>query len=604
MSLSAKAIETLSVNAVRDSIIRSDFLEPFIADNDKEPSWDGNIYIYESKNHKKDNLKGRLSVQIKGKECNDFTEDEISYPMSTADLKNYLYDGGIILFVVYINRSGLTRKIYYIELPPIKLRLTLAAAKDQKTKSLTLKEFPTDGNKKATIFLNCLQNCQKQASFTDAKLLSLDELEKQGLLEGITVPVAAVGVDDLQRTLLTNEVYIYANIKGSAIPQPLEFIPQKIVTNQEQNSVITVEDKSYYTKIQVIKTVERTIYKFGESFTISFDEENKSCIINYKSSPKVRVLTKDLDFILSYIEYGYFKIDGTKFPIDEGKADFSNFNIEKEKELLTFAKKAVEALDMLNCEEDVDLHTLSAEGRRNLEYLITAFVDKHPVEHLKADLPPIIRLNVGTLSFILYLQVCEGTKTTYNIYDFFKSEVSLAYEGIDGEKLPISQYSILHADDILTVNNIRFDVLLPSFQKARKHYDTFNRANWFLLDLLIAFDKSGGKKIGILKVAREFADWILHEATEDELTYQIKALNHLQVIKREREFNISELAELYSLVERRTTKEETLVGAYLLLGQQQAAKIHFDKLAPDVQSNFKSYPIYHFWMKTKDKDSG
>ena len=40
-----KAIETLSVNAVRDSVVVSDFLDQFIADNDKEPTWDGFVYI-------------------------------------------------------------------------------------------------------------------------------------------------------------------------------------------------------------------------------------------------------------------------------------------------------------------------------------------------------------------------------------------------------------------------------------------------------------------------------------------------------------------------------------------------------------------------------
>ncbi|MDD4413451.1 MAG: hypothetical protein PHR14_02690 [Oscillospiraceae bacterium] len=45
MGLSAKAIEMLSTNAVKDSIAMSGFLEPFIADNDKEPSWDGHVYI-------------------------------------------------------------------------------------------------------------------------------------------------------------------------------------------------------------------------------------------------------------------------------------------------------------------------------------------------------------------------------------------------------------------------------------------------------------------------------------------------------------------------------------------------------------------------------
>ncbi len=48
-----KAIETLSVNAVKNSIVTSDFLDQFINDNDKEPFWDGTIYIYDNKSKKK-----------------------------------------------------------------------------------------------------------------------------------------------------------------------------------------------------------------------------------------------------------------------------------------------------------------------------------------------------------------------------------------------------------------------------------------------------------------------------------------------------------------------------------------------------------------------
>lgn len=46
MALDKKTIETISVNAVRDSVVTSEFLDQFIADNDKEPSWDGAVYIY------------------------------------------------------------------------------------------------------------------------------------------------------------------------------------------------------------------------------------------------------------------------------------------------------------------------------------------------------------------------------------------------------------------------------------------------------------------------------------------------------------------------------------------------------------------------------
>ena len=65
MKLDKKAIETISVNAVRDSIVTSEFLDQFIADNDKEPSWDGAVYIYGDKSKKKSSLKGRMPVQVK-----------------------------------------------------------------------------------------------------------------------------------------------------------------------------------------------------------------------------------------------------------------------------------------------------------------------------------------------------------------------------------------------------------------------------------------------------------------------------------------------------------------------------------------------------------
>lgn len=160
-----KAIETLSVNAVKNSIVTSDFLDQFINDNDKEPSWDGAIYIYDNKSKKKSNFVGRMPVQIKGKESNDFSKDSITFSMKTVDLRNYLKDSGCVLFVVYIGNNGLASKIYYAELTPIKLRALLEDAKDKENKTVELKEFPTDNNEKATIFLNCFQNCQKTSKF-------------------------------------------------------------------------------------------------------------------------------------------------------------------------------------------------------------------------------------------------------------------------------------------------------------------------------------------------------------------------------------------------------------------------------------------------------
>ena len=295
-----KAIETLSVNAIRDSVVVSDFLDQFIADNDKEPTWDGFVYIYSDKSKKKEKLKGRLPVQIKGTENDDFSKEEISFPVSTTDLNNYLYDGGAVFFVVYIGHNGLTRQIYYAELPPIKLRVYLAEAKEQKSKSIKLKKFPTDPNEKAMIFFQCLENCQKQASFSSAQLLSLEELESQGVLEGITVPVSTVGGIDPKTALLKNEVYIYAKIKGSAIPQPIEAIPQKLTTQEMRNAQVSVGDRLFYSTVRVVQDAETVTIIFGESFSIKASKNDRTVKINYKSSDKLRTLIVDLDFLISY----------------------------------------------------------------------------------------------------------------------------------------------------------------------------------------------------------------------------------------------------------------------------------------------------------------
>jgi hypothetical protein len=187
--MTPKVIEELATNAVKKSIITTGFLDQFISENDKEPTWDGYVYIYDDKKKKKNDLRGRVAVQIKGKQKNEMSTDEISFPVSTVDMKNFLYDGGAIYFVVYISSDGTKEKIYYTTLTPIKLKLYLTQAKSKDTKSLKFSSFPADPDRKATIFLNFYLDCKKQVSFATKEMLSLEELEKQDVLTGLTFSV-------------------------------------------------------------------------------------------------------------------------------------------------------------------------------------------------------------------------------------------------------------------------------------------------------------------------------------------------------------------------------------------------------------------------------
>ena len=597
--MNGKAIETLSIDAVRSSIVRSDFLDQCIADNDKEPSWDGFVYIYSDKSKKKDTLIGRMPVQVKGTKNNDFSKSEITFPVKTSDLKNYLYDGGIVFFVVYVDSSGLANKIYYDELPPIKLRLILTEAKEKKIKkniNITLNEFTDDGNEKATIFLNCLKNCQKQSSFVETKLYTIKELEAQGALEGISISVSGFGLDrhDPQKALISNAVYVYAQIKGSPIPHPLEFIPLDIQTASESKAAITVNGIPFYDSCTRIRSKNLMKVKIGQSFNIILPEEKSEYKLNYKSSNKLRVLVKDLEFQLAVLDVGHFEFDGYIFPIDYTKGDFSNFDIDRQRDILTYHKKMVQVFDMLGATGDVDLSKLTLQEERTIDYLIIAFVDKEPVSGLKPDLPSILSLKIANFKFMLSFICVKGQEGTYNIYDFFKTKYCVCYKDKDGNEFDTSQFAILKTNDYLEITNIRFDALLPSYQLIKDSIQKYSNANFVLLDLLTAYDACRGSKPILLKTAGDFAEWLM-EADENYLPYYIKCLNRLQVIRRQREFTVDEIKELCTFTESSSTCEDALVGAYLLLDNQMAAKLHYENLEPEIKESFKKYPIYHFW---------
>ncbi len=595
--LSKKAIETLSVNAVRDSIMMTDHLDQFIPDNDKEPFWDGAIYIYENKNHTKENFRGRMPVQVKGTENEDFSKDEISFPISTTDLRGYLADGGAIYFVVYIGSRGLRRKIYYVELTPIRIRIILEEAKNQGTKNVKLKAFPDGNDKKSTIFLNCLQNCKKQSSFSEAHLFSLEELQEQGLLENITIPLAGVGIkNDLQTALVSNDVYIYANIKGSTIPQPLKILPKDMQTHEEVDALVTIDGKVFYNKLRIVKNSEKIKYVFGSSLTLTANQESTGIKISYKNSDDIRVVSTDLDFMLTYIDKGYFEINGQKCPFDYENADYSKFNIDEQRNILSFAQKAVAVLDILGCKKKLSMKSLGDEDCRNLYRLYDALVENKPVKGLKEDLPCVCAMKVGNLNFVIVLHHIEGEQGTYNIDDFFGAKLVATYQGHNGERLPMSQYAILKSEDFLRADNLKCELFLPSFKDIERHEETFVRANWFLLDLLLAYDKSENKNI--LNAAYEFAEWILTDSN-DSMPLNIKTLNMLQVVKRMRAFAEEEIKTLYQITADKNVTNAVAVGSYLLLEQQIPAEMFFSKMEATEQQEFMKYPIYHFWRMNR-----
>lgn len=593
-------IEKLATAAITSSISATGFLSPYINEGDREPMWDGFIYIYNSKSKKNSNWTGRVPVQVKGRLNSDFSKEQITYSVPLDTLQGYLKDGGVVFFVVYIKEDGQATKIYWSDLLPVRIKGYLTQSKGEKTTSIELKEFPTDNTRKASVLLNFCEDRKRQASFVDADLLSIDDLENQGVLKSITMTVSGYDLDRLDPAsiLFNNSIYMYANILGSSIPQPLDIIPLDIHIGEEVTASITVNSVQYYTNFRRIRSKEKTVLKIGRSFEIAASSDASGRFkINYNISPILCDAEKDLRFFLAALEANVFEIDGVHFPLKPTKSELKSFNVAEQKKVLASCEKIVMLFRLLGIDTHIDTTLFSNDDRLNIAHLIHALIDKEPVSGLKDDIPFVAQLEIAGNKVALAFQH-HDEPNTYFISDFFKSSVAVCCE-IDGEKYPVSQYAILRKEDFLEVCNIDFSVLLPSFMDIEENQAIYGRANAMLLDLLLAYDEAGSAKPILLQTAKNFAEWLCGLGNEVYLPSAIRELNRLQVIKRERELNHDEIKSLCSIAEDGGQREDVRVGAYLLMGNQAAAEIHFEQLDPVYKQEFMQFPIFKFWHGTK-----
>ena len=97
---------------------------------------------------------------------------------------------------------------------------------------------------------------------------------------------------------------------------------------------------------------------------------------------------------------------------------------------------------------------------------------------------------------------------SYRLLNFFDNVIPAVVENPNNKKemIPVSQYCILHKEELLTLNNLDYSVLLPSFKNIENNAITYEKANWFLLDLIRACDESKGeRKEKILNTCLEFS---------------------------------------------------------------------------------------------------
>ena len=597
--MDAKAIEEYAVDAVRDCLNYSDHLSSFIAEDDKEPSWDGHIYIYGNKKNK-EHLEGRLPVQVKGTVQTIIANETIQYRMETTDLRNYLRDGGILLFVVYIEQDKKAMKtstqIYYRELTPIRLKEILGSIdSSQKTMLVSLKKMPDKVAEIDNMILNCYSNCKRQTSFADTTLPSYEELNNAGLVEGVSIPFTCFDANMRPEDIfLKNDAYLYVKVRGLEALQPLGGMTDEKFISHEKKVPISVNGILYYNNCNVFETIDRIVYRIGKGLTLTHLKGSNGLSINYSSPKMLRDYVRDQRFMIAAVNNGSMQIGSIQ--INLNNSDLSQFEISRQTERYEFYNKVARLFEIIGCEEDLDITKLTHTDFRNLSIMITGIVDNKVVEGLRNDLQPLMYVDIGSLRFLIGFDKTEK-EGSYILKDFEETNVYAKFRETDDDpKIRFPKYLLLKRDDLLSLSNIPFDHILTSLQSLPSHNHVYNAANTLLLELIAAIDKAEGRRRERLFItALEIADWL---CTIPDTAWEpcIAKLNRIQLIKRDRALNDSERNDLYDIIEGNPDHPRILVAAYLLLGERTRAQHFYMQMAQEEQNEFTSYPIYHFWQ--------
>ena len=598
-------LEKLATSAIEKEIAKTDLLSSFINSGDREPCWDGHIYIHEDKKKTKKNIK-KVAAQVKGKAVR--TRDAkrtISYPISCDDLRTYMMNGGTVFFVVYLNKdTGDVLQIYYVSLLPVMVKKLLDEKKSRRTISVKFHKFPADNARKTELFLNFYEESKKQVSFAGKDLPNVDDLIKKGLLENISFSYTGLGACPdtrlLPKIIDGKSLTLYANIKGGTAPIPIEYFDEitNITTSKDTNIPISVKGHIYYDKVKTIATADTIEQQIGSSVKIiapNVDKVDSSIKIhlNINLTGTLTEQIEALEFIIALVDNEAFNFGDAEFPAKFPQSELDRMEAYNFPEMLSNRKHIKEVLDSMNVKKDLELSKCTSDDIDNLMRIVNSIGDHRIIRGEIDEKNPGQKIKIANLTVaVVYIKANGG----YRIYDFFgnRFDVKWAPEGM--EPVEVSQFMMMRPDDYLTLDNLDLEKVVENFKIIPPSTTHFELSNNCMLSMLNAYDKAPNPEL--LNAARQMNVWLGQHT--DFLSSEIVTLNRLQIELRERPLEFSEKQELYTIAT--TAKDEFhRLGAFLLLGEQEEARKIFDTLDEDRLNLFKGFPIYKFYKYAEEK---
>lgn len=572
--------EILAICEVKSILLLSDIIVPYILENDKTPIWDGDLYVYKKPNNgydiPKENLLGRIPVQVKGIKVKRLSEDLTKYQFERNDLLAYKEDGGVIIFVGEIDSKD-SKKVFYCALLPVDINKLLNQTTELKIKVPLLWLENRKIKNFEDLCWNFIANRKLQNNPTNNIELSVNEA-KELMIHTLFRNLS------LEDYMLNMPVYLYGKFSEyGSFPVAIKRM-DIINVGKKINAKISINNRVFYTKYDFIHYKDCNKLIFDNSLVFTFKQGAANFDYNPHDNFGQRI--NSIEFIREFINYGGFDLLGKKIELR---------NLPNDKNTLKGLEQANRELgdirlllDIFNIDHYLlNMNEISKEGYNNLNFLIDTMIYNKKVKKIDG-IPSKKNFEIGNLNLLTFIYYKKDGEIAIENFSKLDQEMVLIFEK-ENFKCKANIHVLLTEEEILKSKNINLEIFLNNLidEDYNPYYESI--VVEFQLRIINAYDKKNDESL--YSTAIEISKWLMKHNPEAP----VNIINEIQLTRRKRELESSEIMDLENLLGKCETLDngiEIACGVYILTGNKKKFNSTFAKLSEERQEVFKSYPIY------------
>lgn len=598
--IDTKAIEEKALNYLKTFIEDSERISQYLADNDKEPCWDGHLYLYDGEGKSKEHLQGRVPIQVKGTVVERFKTKKWKFKLERTDLQAYLHEPTFFI-VCQIKENSKERKLFYRELLPCTVQKLLKDMGKKESRQTLFHLLPTDLKEFEDKLLVFMNNSRKMLSFANSDPMTMEDVIKDGIRNfSFVSPVKPSDRIQLMNYLSTHDTYLYANIsKKPYIDFPIANGPMRFTFKRQEYCDVRIGDRVFYHGFTNEIKDGFMYVTVGGILTMIIPLEEKDRV---NASVKIKTDSKYLKESIHEAEF-VLALDKHKV-LSFGDVDIKlgvndNNLVEELHEKLLCWKDLQMVLDKMHVTKPFDLTAITPNQIHLINILIEALVEGKRVKFRKPD-NTILLFEIANVKLLSWCIVDKNGECA--IGDFFDGAIKISYLYQGKERINASIYSYLQNDNLWSkIDNVDYEGLLPSAIKSvDENAHCLELLNLDVLAMLSATDtletEDPKKRSTLLEECYKLNDWLLKNDLEGD-RQMVHKCNKMQIIKRQRAFDENEVSEMNQILENDDISNIYKAGFCLLLENKDGFNSYYNQLTDDEKQMLKKYPI---WRYAKD----